>query len=340
MNWAEMLPPPPEHPPPSEAVSMGDHPGDSSIHRHNMNNSTNATNIAETRFIENRSPISPVSKISACSCPVPHERMVPHLRGNPTPYSDIEYPTHTGPAHPHYHGDILGGSGGSGGGNYHDGSGSSSCGGGGGSGGSNNNSDFRPYSPKHLNSVRSQTGAPDAMIHRCQSPLSCHNCGSSLPPPSQQQQQQQQMPPPSSSSSSYNPHHLHHHMYPENFPAHPQRPCLGEISDPRSGAYPASAGGVYPSHGVPPVYNPSGSSSHAYSPAFPFAPSSLHGYRIPPVEDKRSSGDHERGGQMYPNLPDGQTSDRACQSSLASLSNEPLQPGYGRRYVCSCLVLS
>ncbi|XP_012944868.1 trithorax group protein osa [Aplysia californica] len=358
VNWAELLPPPPEHPPPSEMGDSGD-----SMHRHN-----NSNNMAETRFINNRSPISPVSKISACSCPIPHDRMVPNLRAN-IPYSDIEYPTHPGPAHSRYHGDTYqDGSGGSCAG----GSGSGGGGGGGGSGSSNYNSDARSYSPKPVGSVRSQQTTTDALLHRCQSPLSCHNCGSSIHQHQQQQQQQQQQsatasamstsssapppPPPLSSSSSYNPH-LHHHpaAHPENFVtlagAGGQRVCLPDINDQR-----AAGGGLYsPIAGVGGAYPPQASMAGSFSqqqgggacpysppPPYPYPnpPPALHGYRIPPLEssDQRNSSDLEQvaQGRGYPSgggaMQDGGPHmDRACQSSLPSLANECMQPGYGRR---------
>lgn len=83
VNWAELLPPPPEHPPPSEMGSPTDSPMNSlQRHHHHLQDGQ--------RFAENRSPISPVSKISACSCPVPHESLVQTVRGLPC-YSDTEY---------------------------------------------------------------------------------------------------------------------------------------------------------------------------------------------------------------------------------------------------------
>ncbi|CAL1527760.1 unnamed protein product [Lymnaea stagnalis] len=311
VNWAELLPPPPEHPPPSELGSPVDHGGDCSLHRHNNNNS----NIAETRFLDNRSPISPVSKISACSCPVPHDRMVPQLRAN-IPYSDMEYPTHSGPAHARYHGDMTG---------YQDGSGGSA---GGGSGGSNYNSD-RPYSPKQLNTMRTQ--GSDVLKHRCQSPRSCHNCGSSIPQSSGQQQLQ---PSSSSSSSSYNPHMHHHHpMHPEAFVTINQRPpCIGEMGDQRGGIYPQMGG--YPQGGVSTSFTQTGAGQCPYNPNYPYPPAALHGYRIPPIEsgDRRNSSDLEQlQGRMYPPGHDGPLMDRACQSSLPSLAGQCMQGGFNRR---------
>ncbi|BFZ13792.1 hypothetical protein BsWGS_16832 [Bradybaena similaris] len=308
VNWAELLPPPPEHPPPSELGSPQDHSIDSSLHRIN-------SNIAETRFMDNRSPMSPVSKISACSCPAPHDRMVPILRPN-IPYSDIEYPTHPGPSH-RYHGDL--------GGNYQDGSGGS---GGGGSGSSNYNSD-RPYSPKQLNSTRSQT--TDAVLHRCPSPRSCHNCGSSI-----QQTSGHQLPSSSSSSSSYNPHMHHHHhpLHSDSFVTVNQRPsCVGDMSDSRIGLYP-QAGNVYSQAPASGSFTQPGGGQYPYNPMHPYPPSALHGYRIPPMEsgDQRSAGDLEQyQGRMYPPGYEGPHVDRACQSSLPSLASENMQPGFGRR---------
>lgn len=94
VNWAELLPPPPEHPPPSEMGSPADSAMDS-LQRCNQG----PGGPDGQRFEDNnRSPISPVSKISACSCPVPHESVVHGLRGVPC-YSDTEYtggPPHGG----------------------------------------------------------------------------------------------------------------------------------------------------------------------------------------------------------------------------------------------------
>ncbi|XP_059143343.1 roundabout homolog 1-like isoform X3 [Physella acuta] len=297
VNWAELLPPPPEHPPPSELGSPADHSGECTLHRHN-------SNIAETRFMDNRSPISPVSKISSCSCPVPHDRMVPLLRPN-IPYSELDYPTHPGSAHARYHSDMAG---------YQDGSGGSA---GGGSGGSNYNSD-RPYSPKQLNTMRTQTD-----MHRCQSPRSCHNCGSSLP------QSTGPAPSSSSSSSSYNPHiHHHHPHHPDAFVTINQRPpCMGDLADQRGGVYPQVAG--YPQGQVSAPFSQTGAGQCPYNPNYPYPPAALHGYRIPPIEsnDQRNSSDLEQvQGRMYPPGHDGPHMDRACQSSLPSLG-----AGYGRR---------
>ncbi|CAG5123971.1 unnamed protein product, partial [Candidula unifasciata] len=310
VNWAELLPPPPEHPPPSELGSPPDHSVDSSLHRIN-------SNVAETRFMDNRSPMSPVSKISACSCPAPHDRMVPILRPN-IPYSDIEYPTHPGPSH-RYHGDLTG--------NYQDGSGGS---GGGGSGSSNYNSD-RPYSPKQLNSARSQT--TDAVLHRCPSPRSCHNCGSSI-----QQSSGHQLPQSSSSSSSsYNNPHMHHHHHPlhsDSFVTVSQRaPCVGEMSDSRIGLYP-QAGNVYSQAPASAPFTQQGGGPYPYNPMHPYPPPALHGYRIPPMEsgDQRGTCDLELyQSRMYPPGYEGPHVDRACQSSLPSLASENMQPGFGRR---------
>lgn len=62
VNWAEFLPPPPEHPPPSEVGS--DSPA----------NSLQYAEVSQNRAMANRSPMSPMSKISSCSCPVPHSQ--------------------------------------------------------------------------------------------------------------------------------------------------------------------------------------------------------------------------------------------------------------------------
>ncbi|VDI07959.1 roundabout, axon guidance receptor 1 [Mytilus galloprovincialis] len=62
VNWAEFLPPPPEHPPPSEVGS--DSPA----------NSLQYAEVSQNRAMANRSPMSPMSKISSCSCPAPHSQ--------------------------------------------------------------------------------------------------------------------------------------------------------------------------------------------------------------------------------------------------------------------------
>lgn len=319
VNWAELLPPPPEHPPLSELSSPMDHSTDCTLHRHNINNS----NIAETRFMDNRSPMSPVSKISACSCPAPHDRKVPHLRAN-IPYSDIEYPAHSGPSH-RYHGD-MGGSCQDGGG----GGGGGGSGGGGSSGGSNYNSD-RPYSPKQLNSARTQT--TDALLHRCPSPRSCHNCGSSI-----QQSSGPQLPQSSSSSSSsYNPHIHHHHHHPlhsDSFVTVNQRPlCTGDMSDSRIGLYP-QVGSVCPQGGVSASFTQTSGVQCPYNPVYPYPTTALHGYRIPPLDanEQRNAAELEQfQGRMFPPGHEGPHMDRACQSSLPSLASESMQTGYGRR---------
>ncbi|XP_041372950.1 roundabout homolog 2-like isoform X3 [Gigantopelta aegis] len=76
VNWAELLPPPPEHPPPSDLGTPPDSPMNT-LNRH--------------RHANNGSPLSPVSKISACSCPAPHDRMPQNIRC--VPYSDAEFST-------------------------------------------------------------------------------------------------------------------------------------------------------------------------------------------------------------------------------------------------------
>jgi hypothetical protein len=76
VNWAEMLPPPPEHPPPSEC---GDQPIYNELRGDNRSNT--------------RSPMSPVSfsQLSACSCPNPHTQ-TPVSGWNMPVYSDNECP--------------------------------------------------------------------------------------------------------------------------------------------------------------------------------------------------------------------------------------------------------
>lgn len=77
VNWAEFLPPPPEHPPPSEVGTSSDSPA----------NSIQYAEVNPNRNSANRSPLSPVSKISSCSCPVPHN-MTPVSGWNMPAYSD------------------------------------------------------------------------------------------------------------------------------------------------------------------------------------------------------------------------------------------------------------
>ncbi|ESO88452.1 hypothetical protein LOTGIDRAFT_165578 [Lottia gigantea] len=84
VNWSELLPPPPEHPPPSDVGSPPESP---------MNTLHRLERQAAHRHDNNHSPISPVSKISACSCPVPHDRMPPNIRN--VPYSDNEFGMHS-----------------------------------------------------------------------------------------------------------------------------------------------------------------------------------------------------------------------------------------------------
>ncbi|XP_060573508.1 roundabout homolog 1-like isoform X3 [Ruditapes philippinarum] len=76
MNWSEMLPPPPEHPPPSEC---GDPPLYSEVRGDSRSNT--------------HSPMSPVSfsQLSACSCPNPHTQ-TPVSGWNMPVYSDNECP--------------------------------------------------------------------------------------------------------------------------------------------------------------------------------------------------------------------------------------------------------
>lgn len=76
VNWSEMLPPPPEHPPPSEC---GEPPMYSEIRGDNRSTT--------------RSPMSPASfsQLSACSCPNPHTQ-TPISGWNMPVYSDNECP--------------------------------------------------------------------------------------------------------------------------------------------------------------------------------------------------------------------------------------------------------
>ncbi|KAK6168335.1 hypothetical protein SNE40_020892 [Patella caerulea] len=83
VNWSELLPPPPEHPPPSDLGS----PSESPI------NTLQRLERQAYRQNNDRSPISPVSKISACSCPVPHDRMPTNIRN--VAYSDNEFGMHS-----------------------------------------------------------------------------------------------------------------------------------------------------------------------------------------------------------------------------------------------------
>ncbi|XP_053372877.1 roundabout homolog 1-like [Mercenaria mercenaria] len=76
VNWSEVLPPPPEHPPPSEC---GEPPLYSEVRGDSRSNT--------------RSPMSPVSfsQLSACSCPNPHTQ-TPVSGWNMPVYSDNECP--------------------------------------------------------------------------------------------------------------------------------------------------------------------------------------------------------------------------------------------------------
>ena len=77
VNWTDMLPPPPDHPPPSEC---GEPPLYSEIRSGDEHCSA-------------RSPVSPVSfsQLSACSCPNPHTQ-TPVSNWNMPVYSDNECP--------------------------------------------------------------------------------------------------------------------------------------------------------------------------------------------------------------------------------------------------------
>ncbi|XP_052804890.1 roundabout homolog 2-like isoform X3 [Mya arenaria] len=76
MNWSDMLPPPPEHPPPSECSELP------SYHE-----------IKGENRSDTHSPMSPVSfsQLSACSCPNPHTQ-TPLSNWNMPVYSDTECP--------------------------------------------------------------------------------------------------------------------------------------------------------------------------------------------------------------------------------------------------------
>lgn len=83
VNWAEFLPPPPEHPPPGEMghpinLNMSEHPG----------NNLEYAEVSSERAGGTRSPISPMSKISSCSCPVPHNNGGQMPNWNVPAYSD------------------------------------------------------------------------------------------------------------------------------------------------------------------------------------------------------------------------------------------------------------
>ncbi|XP_056010137.1 roundabout homolog 2-like isoform X18 [Ostrea edulis] len=81
VNWAEFLPPPPEHPPPPSEMNMS---------QHSSGNSSTSQQYAEINCLNRemgaRSPMSPMSKISSCSCPVPH---------NATPVSGWNMPAYS-----------------------------------------------------------------------------------------------------------------------------------------------------------------------------------------------------------------------------------------------------
>lgn len=311
-NWAELLPPPPEHPPPSDLGSPPDLSGESSRQCPN-----NSGGITDTRFVDSRSLISPVSKISACSCPIPHDRVLPHLHVN-IPYSDLEYPTHSGPPH-RYHGD--------GSGTYPE-CGSGSCGGFGGGGGGNNYTSERPYSPKQGNSVRPQNS--DSVLHRCQSPMSCHSCGSSVQQTLGPQLQQ-------SSSSSYNPHHhLYHHQH-HHHPLHTEASVSGQcgsnsgdLDKSKNRLYP-QVGGSYPQGTIATSHTQTGNGQCPYSTVYPCPPTALHGYRIPPMElgNRCNSGDLDKfQGHVYQSGIDehkGSHKRQPCQPSLTDDGNKNTQ---------------
>ena len=88
VNWSEFLPPPPEHPPPGGGA---DFPHSSPCQHYNSGNSSGSQQYAEINCLNretcNRSPpMSPMSKISSCSCPVPH---------NATPVSAYNVPAYS-----------------------------------------------------------------------------------------------------------------------------------------------------------------------------------------------------------------------------------------------------
>ncbi|XP_076457798.1 roundabout homolog 2-like isoform X2 [Babylonia areolata] len=261
VNWAELLPPPPEHPPPGGdlVTSAPDFPTNS-LQRHHPHLAAAADG---QRFDDNRSPISPVSKISACSCPVPHESLMHGMRGVPC-YSDTEYagggPPH-GPRYP----------------------------------------DLRPYSPKQL-SMRTQS--PMAMMP---GGVGGARMGAGGPP--------------------------------VGGPGmHPCHTC------PPPAAAPAYLGGQGGMEGMCPHHHNYYSDIEQYRPrpgagGLPAGPTSLHGYRMPPLEggDPRmmlsDSEGHPHHMHMYPGvvpgMGEGPHMDRACQSSLPSLANECIHsPGY------------
>lgn len=73
VNWAEYLPPPPEHPPPCNEM------GTLTRHGDNRNMYLDQTEVNSERAGGTRSPMSPVSKISSCSCPAPQ-----NMNGGPS----------------------------------------------------------------------------------------------------------------------------------------------------------------------------------------------------------------------------------------------------------------
>jgi hypothetical protein len=267
VNWAELLPPPPEHPPQSEL-------GDSSPMSQSMHpDHAHPSDHAHSRFMDNRSPISPVSKISACSCPMPHDSMMHGLRGGHPCYSDTEY-----------------------------------AGGGGGGIGVSRYPDLRPYSPKTLVAMRTQ------------SPMTMGVGGAGggggmrggMPPGGPP-------PPPGMRGVCL--------MCAQSSP-HPYMEGMG-------GGMGGGIGGCPHHHNHPPP--PASSNYYSdidhYRPGACPGPTSLHGYRMPPLSDTEG---HVPGGnlmRMYPGMPggmgEGPLMDRACQSSLPSLANECIHsPGY------------
>lgn len=271
VNWSELLPPPPENPP--SVSELGSPLGcsvESTFHCHINHNNNNSTMI-DPRYAE--SLTSSISRLSACSCPAPHDNIFPHPHAK-IPYSDFDYPTQPGVSH-RYH-DLIG--------IYQDGS-AASCG--------STYSQDRPYSPKPSASLRAQHA--DSLLHRCPSPRSCQGCcGSIQPSPGLQ------IPPSSSSSASSYGSHYHH------LANHPlQAATFGSVNQHSSGAenYNDSRGkvssqmsAVYPQGSVSSAFTQTGHGQFSYNTSYPHTPVALHGYRMPSMEPEhaRSSCEYDQ----------------------------------------------
>ncbi|CAG5134779.1 unnamed protein product [Candidula unifasciata] len=280
VNWSELLPPPPENlPSVSELGSPMDYSGESTFQCHINNHNNNNSCMIDPRYTD--SLVSSLSKLSACSCPIPHDSVFPHQHAK-IPYSDFDYPTHPGLSH-RYH-DLAG--------IYQDGSGPS-C-------GSAHNSD-RPYSPKLPSLLRSQHA--DSLLHRCPSPRSCHSCNNSVQPSSGLQI----MPSSSSSASSYgsNYHHLAHQpLHTGMFGSANQSSSGAENYNDSKVKASSQMCGMHPQGQVSSAFTQTGQGGQvSYNGSYPYTPVALHGYRMPSMEPEhpRNSCEFDQfTGQVHP----------------------------------------